>query len=138
MARKTKRRIPARSNTRQKDFPIIGKFLRKAKERNPVSSATVGRLNQSNNRPSLRITPIPLGRVERQKSRGLNEPAGLGVLLSLTSKPMSTFTLILLGWILASFLLGPLCLLVVSEPAAPDDANDRATALDPRARGLAA
>ena len=50
---------------------------------------------------------------------------------------MSTFALVLLGWIVASFLMGPLCLLVVSEPPAPDDANDRAPALDPRRRGIA-
>lgn len=37
---------------------------------------------------------------------------------------MSTFFLILLAWIVASFLLGPLCLYVVSEPG-NDDANDR-------------
>ena len=50
---------------------------------------------------------------------------------------MSTLILVLLGWIVASFLLGPLFLLVVAEPSAPDEANDRTATLNPR-RGLTA
>lgn len=50
---------------------------------------------------------------------------------------MSTFFLILVAWIAVSFLFGPLCLLVVAEPPAPDEANDRGSIMDPR-RGLTA
>lgn len=50
---------------------------------------------------------------------------------------MSTFVLALLGWIVASFLLGPLFLYIVSEPAS-DDVNERPSAPDARHRGVAA